>query len=93
MGPYLRRLEDKELKLRVGVEDRLKNCIFFTWIESFNNRVAYRQSLYAAISHWSKRNIKQHYQKWIRIVKRRKDDKLKYRNFFMVRCIMELLSR
>ena len=93
MGPYLRRLEDKELKLRVWVEDKLKNCTFFTWIESFNSRISYRQNLYLAINHWSKKSLQEHFMKWICFNQRRKNDKIKYRNFFMVKCIIEFLSR
>jgi hypothetical protein len=55
MGAHLRQTENKELLLRNKVESILLNATFYQWIDSFNQRMRYREQVFKATAHWSER--------------------------------------
>lgn len=55
MGTHLRVTENKELELRSQVEEKLLNATFYRWIDSFNQRMHYREQVLKATAHWSDR--------------------------------------
>ena len=93
LGKHLKATEQKEMQLRYQVEDKLLNTIFYQWIDSYNSRVSYRQKLFRATQHWSTRTQFKYFFKIRAHTNYQRESKFKYRNFFLVRCITEILRR
>ena len=92
-APRLRIREDKELQVRVRTESKLITQTFYQWITSYNERMHARTQLYKATQFWSDRTQKRHLVKWQNFIIKKKEARLKYRNFYLVRCIFELLRK
>lgn len=93
LGRYLRTTEQKELRLRARVEKRLSQATFYQWIASFNRRVQFRHQLFTASQYWSQGCQAKHFAMLRAHTYRQREQRYKYRNFFLVKCILELLKR
>lgn len=88
LGKYLKQAEVKEFKLRTHTESKLVNVAFFSWIDSFNRRVHYRQQYFKASQHWSLMRKCLFFRKLQAYTLKQRALKFKYRNLFLMQSIV-----
>lgn len=93
MGKYLKQTEDRELQLRSQTEGRQLFSLFYQWIESYNQRVGFREKLFRATAHWSHKSQTSYFYRLRAHTHYQRENKFKYRNFFLVKCVLEIMKR
>lgn len=93
LGKYLKQTEVRELALRQCVEFKLTNATFYRWIDSYNTRVHYRHQYFKATQHWRIGRQQALFDKLKAFTITQRANKFKFRNFFLVKCITEIMKR